>query len=112
MTINGDTILKNKNIVLPTHDQVDTSINNKIKEADSTSPAANVATVNITGGNFEFTKSTVTIKDDIVYARAFAMTSDRNLKTDICEDCFSREMPAIHGFKWKDSSVQAYGFIA
>ena len=112
MTINGDTILKNENIVLPTHDQVDTSINNKIKEADSTSPAANVATVNITGGNFEFTKSTVTIKDDIVYARAFAMTSDRNLKTDIREDCFSREMPAIHGFKWKDSSVQAYGFIA
>jgi hypothetical protein len=40
------------------------------------------------------------------------MQSDRNLKTDIREDCFVREMPSLHGFKWKDSSIQSYGFIA
>jgi len=45
-------------------------------------------------------------------AKAFVMSSDRNLKTDIREDCFAKELPAIHGFKWKDTSVQSYGFIA
>ena len=34
------------------------------------------------------------------------------MKTDIREDCFVREMPSLHGFKWKDSSIQSYGFIA
>jgi hypothetical protein len=40
------------------------------------------------------------------------MQSDRNMKTDIREDCFAKEMPSLHGFKWKDTSVQSYGFIA
>jgi hypothetical protein len=45
-------------------------------------------------------------------AKAFIMQSDRNLKTDIREDCFEKEMPSLHGFKWKDSSIQSYGFVA
>jgi hypothetical protein len=47
-----------------------------------------------------------------VRAKAFIMSSDRNLKTDVREDCFEKEMPSLHGFKWKDSSIQSYGFIA
>ena len=102
-TINGDTILNNTNIELPTHDDVDASINNKIKKGS----ASNVAAIHIDDDNdtFEFTQTEVTIVNSIVYARAFSMSSDRDLKTDIREDCFSREMPDIHGFKWKDSSV-------
>ena len=110
-TINGASILTSDDIVLPTHEEVDTAIKTKIKVSDS--GAINIATVNIVDEqNFEFAKSNVTIKDNIVYAKSFAMTSDRELKTDIREDCFLRDMPAIHGFKWKDTSVQAYGFIA
>ena len=54
----------------------------------------------------------VSIKDGNVRAKVFIMQSDRNLKTDIREDCFEKEMPSLHGFKWKDSSIQSYGFIA
>ena len=54
----------------------------------------------------------VSIEDGNVKAKVFSMQSDRNLKTDIREDCFEKEMPSIHGFKWKDSSIQSYGFIA
>jgi hypothetical protein len=54
----------------------------------------------------------ITISGGNLSAKAFIMSSDRNLKTDIREDCFEKEMPSLHGFKWKDSSVQSYGFIA
>ena len=111
-TINGQSMLsaRQENIQLPTTDDVNMAISTKIK---SGSPQ-NVALLNIVGNDqtFEFTPSSVTVVDDIVYAKAFAMKSDRSLKTDIREDCFDREMPALHGFKWIDSSVQSYGFIA
>lgn len=56
--------------------------------------------------------SEITVSGGSLQAKAFVMSSDRNLKTDIREDCFAKELPAIHGFKWKDTSVQSYGFIA
>ena len=56
--------------------------------------------------------SLVSVDNGTMQAKAFVMSSDRNLKTDIREDCFAKELPAIHGFKWKDTSVQSYGFIA
>ena len=56
--------------------------------------------------------SQVTLNNGSVQAKTFIMSSDRNLKTDVREDCFEKEMPSIHGFKWKDSSIQSYGFIA
>ena len=111
-TINGQKMLadRQENIDLPTAADMNRAISTKIK---SGSPQS-VALLNIVGNDqtFEFTPSSVTIVDDIVYAKAFAMKSDRNLKTDIREDCFDREMPSIHGFKWIDSSAQSYGFVA
>ena len=56
--------------------------------------------------------SQVTLNNGSVQAKTFIMSSDRNLKTDIRENCFALEMPPIHGFKWIDSSIQSYGFIA
>lgn len=89
-TINGQGILSDSpgNIVLPTNEDMNRAISTKIK---SGSPQS-VALLNIVGNDqtFEFTPSSVTIVDDIVYAKAFAMKSDRNLKTDIREDCFDR----------------------
>jgi hypothetical protein len=107
-TINGETLIGTGDIVLPTNASVNEAINNKIK----TGEAQNIALVSVVDDKFEINMSTVTIINEIVYAKAFAMSSDRELKTDIREDCFEREMPSLHGFKWKDSSVQSYGFIA
>ena len=120
MSINGKAVVSTSSIDPLT--VVETSVFNDYKKTlvhfnETNADNAKLLLLNKDNTTNEFF---ITQADDIkvdnstgqLIAKAFIMQSDRNLKTDIREDCFEKEMPSLHGFKWKDSSIQSYGFIA
>ena len=120
MSINGKAVVSTSSIDPLT--VVETSVFNDYKKTlvhfnETNAVNAKLLLLNKNSETNEFfitQTNDIKVDDDngYVIAKAFIMQSDRNLKTDIREDCFAKEMPSLHGFKWKDTSVQSYGFIA
>ena len=107
-TINGQSILGSDDIKVATKENFDSLT----KVEYITSGLRQIACVDKSNNTVRIMPSNLLIQDDILYAQAFVMASDEKLKTEISFDGFDKEMPPIHSFKWKDSSIESYGFIA
>lgn len=97
-TINGGSLIGSEDLELTKKSDFD-ALTRVTKGSDGNGA---ICIVNWTSDSaVTLSPSSVTIDGSEVRAESFVMSSDRELKEDIREDCFDKEMPAIHGFKWK-----------
>lgn len=114
MTINGKSVVGTSDVMTFVLDSSFNEYKKNLVHFNGDPNGSNMLFINRNNSDeYVITESSeITVSGGSLQAKAFVMSSDRNLKTDIREDCFAKELPAIHGFKWKDTSVQSYGFIA
>lgn len=109
-TINGGSLIGSEDLELTKKSDFDNLT--KVKHGNDVSGNICIVTWSNDDKDVSLSMSNVAVYGSEVRAESFVMSSDRELKEDIREDCFDKEMPDIHGFKWKKDGKQSYGFIA